>query len=355
MNAEAPPNYVGRHGRREEAAAAARSAAGTAERPLPTAPAVPAPRVFTAPPPFAPGASAPTTPATVPGATWAAPVSGPAVRPASAPPYPPVSAPPAAPPRRSRAMTTVVTILVVLVVAQAAGLGLLGWDYLHVRKQLQAANVSASAKINDLETRTAALEAAAKAAMDPAAVAKDALPSVFQVDAGDVIGTSWAIAHPTTGGTYLVTNFHVVSGVYATGGRQVTVERQQQRYPAKIQNVDQRADLALLYVTDQVFPVLAISKTSVVGEPIVALGEPLGLEDTVTAGVISDVQRQVQGAPAGITYLQFDAAINPGNSGGPLVNAARQVIGVVSLKYQDAEGLALALPVSTVCDSFGIC
>ena len=247
------------------------------------------------------------------------------------------------------------TLLVVLVVAQAAGLGLLGWDYLRVRKQQHAANISATAKINDLETRTAALEAAAKAAMDPGAVAKDALPSVFQVDAGNVIGTSWAVAHPTTGGTYLITNFHVVSGVYTTGGREVTVERKQQHYTAKIQNVDQRTDLALLYVPDQVFPVLSISKTSVVGEPIVALGEPLGLEDTVTAGVVSDVQRQVQGAPAGITYLQFDAAINPGNSGGPLVNAARQVIGIVTLKYQDAEGLALALPVSAVCDSFSIC
>jgi S1-C subfamily serine protease len=251
-------------------------------------------------------------------------------------------------------MIATVSLLTALVVAQAAALVALNRRLTNANTEQRRVAIAADAKINSLQSRTAQIEAGAKAAMNSEAVATDALPSVFQVDAGDFIGNSFAVTHPSAGGTYLVTNFHVVSEIYSAGTRSVDIDHKDERFTAKIKQIDRTHDLALLYVSDESFPVLKTSTESVVGEAIVALGEPLGLEDTVTTGVISSLDRHLPDEP-GISYLQFDAATNPGNSGGPLVNADRQVIGIVTAKFDNAEGLGLALPIATACTTFSIC
>jgi putative serine protease PepD len=81
------------------------------------------------------------------------------------------------------------------------------------------------------------------------------------------------------------------------------------------------------------------------------VGAPLGLEDTVTTGVVS-AYRQEDDGPT----IQFDAPINPGNSGGPVVSADEEVLGLATAKAKDAEGIGLAIPIKTACDAFsGVC
>ncbi|MGH3741059.1 MAG: S1C family serine protease, partial [Micromonosporaceae bacterium] len=85
------------------------------------------------------------------------------------------------------------------------------------------------------------------------------------------------------------------------------------------------------------------------GQPVVAVGAPSGLEDTVTTGVVSKI-RAIAGRAQ--EYIQFDAAINPGNSGGPVLNAEGKVVGIATAKAVDAEGIGFALPIGVACDAF---
>ena len=91
------------------------------------------------------------------------------------------------------------------------------------------------------------------------------------------------------------------------------------------------------------------------GEPVVVVGAPLGLANTVTTGVVSAVRADVPGLASKV--IQFDAAISPGNSGGPVSNAAGQVVGVAQAKIMAAgtDGLASAIPISEVCDALVAC
>jgi S1-C subfamily serine protease len=95
---------------------------------------------------------------------------------------------------------------------------------------------------------------------------------------------------------------------------------------------------------------LASPNTTQVGEPVLAVGSPLGLSGTVTAGIVSALDRQVRlGGSSRQTALQTDAAINPGNSGGPLVNTRGQVIGVntaiATLEGGGSIGIGVAVPI----------
>ena len=87
-----------------------------------------------------------------------------------------------------------------------------------------------------------------------------------------------------------------------------------------------------------------------VGESVLVVGAPLGLEDTVTTGVVSAFR-----SLGGENLMQFDAAINPGNSGGPVFNAKKEVVGVATLKAREAEGIGLAIPISVVCETVTLC
>jgi len=159
------------------------------------------------------------------------------------------------------------------------------------------------------------------------AAAASVLPGVVSVRAGRATGSGFAIDAQG----HVVTNAHVVEGVsnvsvVLSNGRQID---------ADVLGVDSSNDLAVLQVAPadaeglRALP-LGRSAQLHVGDPVLAVGSPLGLEGTVTAGIVSAVDRQARFGdnPTRQSAIQTDAAINPGNSGGPLVNAAGQVVGV---------------------------
>ncbi len=167
-----------------------------------------------------------------------------------------------------------------------------------------------------------------------AAVAKAALPSVVQLEITTASGGGTGSGMVISADGYILTNNHVVEG--ADGTVQVmfsdgTVES------ATVIGTSPEYDLAVVQVnrTDVIPLVLGNSDAMVVGDPVVAVGSPLGLESTVTTGIVSALDRPVttgrQGTtPAYMAAIQTDAAINPGNSGGPLLNMSGEVIGINS-------------------------
>lgn len=151
---------------------------------------------------------------------------------------------------------------------------------------------------------------------------------------------------------YIITNYHVVSDASKIS----VVFNNKKEAAAKLINYDADLDLAVIKVTDNVdMPGIAEFGNSAdvqVGEPVVAIGNPLGKEllGTVTAGVISAVNREIKVGNTTHTLLQTDAAINPGNSGGALVNQYGQVIGINSSKMssEGVEGLGFSIPIDLV-------
>jgi S1-C subfamily serine protease len=152
---------------------------------------------------------------------------------------------------------------------------------------------------------------------------------------------------------HIVTNYHVVEGAETLTVRFADgTERE-----ATVVGTDPSTDLAVIDVdapASELAPlVVADTDTVSVGEPVVAIGSPYGLEGTVTAGIVSALDRQIQ-APDGYTIsgaIQTDAAINPGNSGGPLLDADGRVIGVNAQIESDNGGnvgLGFAIPGDTV-------
>ncbi|WBB70241.1 trypsin-like peptidase domain-containing protein [Micromonospora sp. WMMD812] len=298
----------------------------------------------------------PANPAAAP-AGW--PPAGPPAPawPASGPGYPVPGAVP--PPRaRRRRWLTVTAALVVLVLAGLAGFQAYQIDRLTDRlaatdRRLAEAQSGDGSRFDGLEKRAEALEKQAGATFNPEAVASAVLPSVFRVRAGQFTGTAFAIGKPAAGGgTNLFTNFHVVEAVWDSGGREVFLERTDQRFPATIVKVDKTNDIAHLRTTGKFSGLAAAPDALKSGQQIVVVGAPLGLEDSVTTGVVSAIRKAEPGGPPAI---QFDAPINPGNSGGPVINGNKQVVGIATAKARDAEGIGLAVPIKTACDGFKIC
>ncbi|WDZ87384.1 S1C family serine protease [Micromonospora cathayae] len=153
---------------------------------------------------------------------------------------------------------------------------------------------------------------------------------------------------------HLVTNDHILAkgGTGAT----VTVELPDgRRLPAQVVGREPRSDLAVLRVPSSagLAPLpLAKAGTTRVGEPVLAVGSPLGLPGTVTAGIVSAVDRQVRLGDNRHTAVQTDASINPGNSGGPLVNARGEVVGVntaiATIDGNGSIGIGFAIPIDQV-------
>jgi serine protease Do len=152
---------------------------------------------------------------------------------------------------------------------------------------------------------------------------------------------------------FLITNFHVIENetqisieVYHQKGGELDRKSYKQ---VRIIALNKFADLALLKVDDPGAPkfkcvTLGSADALSVGEKVFAIGSPLGLERTVTEGILSTKTREMAGA----LYLQTTAQINPGNSGGPLFNMSGDVIGVTNMKATAGEGLGFAIPVESV-------
>jgi putative serine protease PepD len=163
------------------------------------------------------------------------------------------------------------------------------------------------------------------------------LPSVVTIKVTGPSGTGTGSGFVVRKDGYILTNNHVVD-VAATSGKITVLFSDGKSETAKIIGRDDSYDLAVIRVSRRNLPALALgaSSTVVVGDPVIAVGAPLGLDSTVTSGIISAVNRPVTAGGAGdstssfINAIQTDAAINPGNSGGPLLDMAGQVIGVNS-------------------------
>jgi putative serine protease PepD len=196
-------------------------------------------------------------------------------------------------------------------------------------------------------------------ALDAGAIydrSKDAVAFITsRTSQGTATGTGFAISKDG----YLVTNAHVVDGasnvsVKVGDGKAVT---------AKVVGVDNSTDIALLKIDTGNTPLktlsLGDSSAVEVGDPVYAIGNPFGLDRTLTTGVISALQRSID-APNGYTIsnvIQTDAALNPGNSGGPLIDATGQVIGINSQIESTSQsatgqgqnsGIGFAVPSNTV-------
>jgi S1-C subfamily serine protease len=168
---------------------------------------------------------------------------------------------------------------------------------------------------------------------------------------GDATGSGFVVDK----NGYIVTNAHVVEGADSVD---VSFDENGDSVPADVKGVDTSADLAVLKVdpskVKNLTPIpLGDSSKAQVGDPVIAVGNPFGLSRTVTTGIVSGLQRQIQ-APNGFTIsnvIQTDASINPGNSGGPLLDANGRVIGINSQIAtgggQGSVGIGFAVPINT--------
>ena len=195
-----------------------------------------------------------------------------------------------------------------------------------------------------------------------AGIAARVSPSVVSIDAqtpqGGDTGSGFFIQSDGT----ILTNNHVIEGAVTSGGSITVNLVNGKSYPATVMGRDGSYDLAVLKidVTDSPALQLGNSDTIQVGDPVIAIGSPLGLAGTVTSGIISAKDRPVTsgggtGQNSFINALQTDAAINPGNSGGPLVDANGAVIGVNSAiaslgsnfaSQSGSIGLGFAIPIN---------
>ncbi|KOP28319.1 peptidase S1 [Hapalosiphon sp. MRB220] len=143
----------------------------------------------------------------------------------------------------------------------------------------------------------------------------------------------------------ILTNAHVVNNADT-----VTVSFSDGRtFEGKVLGKDPVSDVAVVQIPGNNFTTVQIANPDSVrpGQWAIAIGNPLGLQQTVTVGVISAIDRSLNLSTRPSSYIQTDAAINPGNSGGPLLNARGQVIGINTAIIQGAEGLGFAIPIDT--------
>lgn len=188
-------------------------------------------------------------------------------------------------------------------------------------------------------TRTAVVIGGANGtAIDAKTIASLVTPSVVSIKVTTTSGSgngSGSIYKTSATSSYVITNNHVVADA-ATGGT-ITVELVSgDQYKATIVGRDANYDIAVLKINVGNLPAITLGDSSQVsvGDPVIAIGSPLGLANTVTSGIISSLNRPVTTGTAGaesyVNAIQTDAAINPGNSGGALIDAQGRQIGVNS-------------------------
>lgn len=197
--------------------------------------------------------------------------------------------------------------------------------------------------------------------IDVRAIAALATPSVVSISvrsaSGGGTGSGWVYKSNILN-SFIVTNEHVVDA-YASSGGTLTIELNNgDQFPATIVGLDQNYDLAVLRVNKGNLPELALGNSAkvLVGDPVVAIGSPLGLSSTVTSGIVSALNRPVtagsMGSESYVNAIQTDAAINPGNSGGALLDGNGRIIGVnsaiatLSSGTSGSIGLGFSIPIN---------
>jgi putative serine protease PepD len=236
---------------------------------------------------------------------------------------PPVAPPPAAPaPRRRPWLIALVAVIVGLLIG-----GVLGWGVGRLGSTTAASGSSTSGTASGNGNTCNAIT-----------VSNQVLPAIVTVSAVGESGGGTGTGEIITNDGYIVTNNHVISQAVSGGTISVLLSSGAQS-PATLVGRDPRSDLAVLKVdASSSLPTVPWGQSSsvVVGQPVVALGAPLGLSGTVTSGIVSALGRTVpvpsdNGQNAILANaIQTDASINPGNSGGALVDCAGKLIGINS-------------------------
>lgn len=184
------------------------------------------------------------------------------------------------------------------------------------------------------------------------------IPDIVKKVSPSVVGIACTTNYQSVSGTgiimsadgYIITNAHVVNGASEIS---VVLSKSldSQQLKAELVGLDQQTDIAVLKVDKTGLPAAEFGTSSelLVGEAAIVIGNPLGfeLEGSVTAGIISALDRELTIEDREMNLIQTDASINSGNSGGPLINAYGQVIGITSAKINSTygEGLGFAIPV----------
>lgn len=199
--------------------------------------------------------------------------------------------------------------------------------------------------------------------LDPAGVYNSTARSIVTVQGFQLANTFFGTAISTVlgsgfvasynGSDYIVTNYHVVSGV-----SNITVTfLDGNAYTARVVGYDPYSDLAVVQTSGapaSEFQPLTFSSSSLlrVGEPVIAIGNPFGLSGSVTFGVVSQLGRTIQDSTAGnysiANAIQFSAPINPGNSGGPLLDGSGTVVGMTTAVVSGSQGVGFAIPSDTI-------
>jgi S1-C subfamily serine protease len=201
-----------------------------------------------------------------------------------------------------------------------------------------------------------------------AKIVQDVAPAVVRINASRVVadqpfgGFGFPLGEPTqrdhvqrgTGSGFIVTsngriytNAHVVEGADT-----VTVVLQDGRnFKGRVRGADRTTDVAVIEIEASGLPTVKLGKSNSLlpGQAAIAIGNPLGLDFTVTQGIISATGRSGSdfGSSSRVDFIQTDTAINPGNSGGPLLNSKGEVIGMNTAIIQGASGIGFAVPIAT--------
>jgi S1-C subfamily serine protease len=198
-------------------------------------------------------------------------------------------------------------------------------DLIETKNSFTSLDKSLTAELNELKSSTSS---------DFSDIIEDSIISVVTVRTDIGQGTGFII----TDEGYVVTNAHVLSG----GSEVYILDYEQNEYLTKLIGYNINLDIALLKIEGYYTPlVLGNSDEVQVGEKVIAIGNPLGLQFSVSEGIVSAVDRIGMNEISG--YIQTDAALNPGNSGGPLINTKGQVIGINNFKVGSGESLGFAL------------
>jgi len=186
---------------------------------------------------------------------------------------------------------------------------------------------------------------------------KIASPAVVQINITSVSQNPFGFSSGTQEGLgsgfiitshgYILTNNHVVEGA-----TKITVMLKDGReFRGQVVGTDSTSDIAVVKISGTNLPTVELGDSSAltVGQKVIAIGNPYGLSQTVTTGIISALERNVQASATEtlVGVVQTDAAINPGNSGGPLVDLSGRVVGMNTMIYQNAQGLGFSVSINT--------
>jgi serine protease Do len=222
------------------------------------------------------------------------------------------------------------SIGVTLACVAVGAFGVLNW------RRSDPVSVPTSATAAPPAAAQPAAAAARRAPMTTKEIAAFALPSTVSIRCPNSVGSGFFVTDEL-----VLTNAHVLCP--GNGAIEVVRSDGQTQTGMAVQS-DTFLDLAVIRVPGAEAAPLPIGDagTLAVGEQVVVIGSPMGFEFTVHGGAISNLSRTL----FGLSYLQVEAKVNPGNSGGPVLNDQGQVVGVVSLKHTEAEGIGLALPIN---------